>query len=142
MHEYGNWEMDGTPISTTCPALAGFPYCHICHIILCSRRVKNGGIITVVQAFGIAVHINDRGNKSMAMKCRGIAEVVQFIGLRRRHRMRCRLLFCIGIGSRSELLFAIALKRIGMLVNADGTNGIIQHSSKLGKEKDKQGGYG
>jgi len=40
------------------------------------------------------------------------------------------------------LLFAIALKRIGVLVNADGTNGIIQHLSKLGKEKDKQGGYG
>ena len=78
----------------------------------------------------------------MAMKCRGIAEVVQFIGLRRGDRMRCRLLFCVCIGGRRELLFAIALKRIGMLVNADGTNGIIQHLSKLGKEKDKQGGYG
>ena len=123
-------------------ASPSFPHYSHFHISTFSRRVKNGRIITVVQARGIAAHIIDAGNKSMAMKCRGIAEVVKFIGLRRGDGMRCRLLFCIGIGSRSELLFAIALKRIGMLVNADGTNGIIQHLSKLGKEKDKQGGYG
>ena len=123
-------------------ASPSFPHYSHFHISTFSRRVKNGRIITVVQAFGIAAHINDAGNKYMAMKCRGIAEVIQLIGLRRGDRMRCRLLFCVGIGRRGKLLFAIALKRIGMLVNADGTNGIIQHLSKLGKEKDKQSGYG
>jgi hypothetical protein len=48
--------------------------------------------------------------------------------------------FCTGSGY--ELLFTIALKAARLLVNAERTKAKIDHLSKLGKEKDKEGEYG
>jgi len=49
---------------------------------------------------------------------------------------------CFGFCSSGELLFAIAMKAAGLLVNGNGTKAEINHFSKLGKEKDKEGEYG
>lgn len=89
------------------------------------------------------VQVNDKGSKrSGTAKSDTIVEVIEIFSLGRLHRVGMRLFVCIRIGSGDQLFFAIAMKAAGLLVSFDATETEIDHLSKLGKEKDKEGEYG
>jgi hypothetical protein len=120
-----------------------FHICHISHIVLhYSRRVEDIFIVPVVKRFCMTDCLHDNRRKAGAGKGYAVVKMKQF--------------FCLGQGSGIgmavaagfracrgyELLFAITLKAAGLLVNAQCTKAKIDHLSKLGKEKDKEGEYG
>ena len=87
-------------------------------------------------------YVHDNRCKAGAGKRRTIVEVKQFFCLWQGNGIRMVVVTGFRAGSGYELFFTIALETARLLVNAERAPAKINHLSKLGKEKDKEGEYG
>ena len=95
-----------------------------------------------MQRFGITVQVNDNRDKMRTRKSGAVVKMEQFICLGQgSHRGMMVLSFFRG-GGGYQLLFAIAMKCVGLLVNGNGAKAEINHLSELRKEEDKESEYG
>jgi len=90
----------------------------------------------------MTVYMHDNRCEAGAGKGCAVIEVKQFFCLRQGDGIGMIVVTGFRAGGGYELLFAIAMKAAGLLVNAERTKAEINHFSKLGKEKDKEGEYG
>lgn len=132
-----------TGIGSFTPLFPHLSLFHTSHIVLhYSRRVEDILIIAVVKRFGMTACINDSGRIIYAGKCRAVVKVVQLFAMRQAGGVGVVVPACLRGCGGYELLFAIAMEAAGLLVDGDGAKAEINHFSKIGKEKDKEGEYG
>ena len=118
-----------------------FPHFHISLFSHYPRRMEDITVIPVVQRFGMTMEVNDNRCKMHAGKSGAVVCMKQLF-LLKAGSIGMIVLASLHIGGGYQLFFAIAVKRTGLLVNDDFTKAEINHLSKLGKEKDKEGEYG
>jgi hypothetical protein len=87
------------------------------------------------------MEVNDNRCEMHTGKCGAVVSMKQLF-LLKAGSIGMIVLVPLHIGGGYQSFFAIAVERAGLLVNDDFTKTEINHLSKLGKEKDKEGEYG